>query len=76
MSRNVGGNVTGCECKGREGARGCIGVSPVVVREMEGVRARGVCEGRPRGVRRPVRDVRTASGQEVCRVDRREAGGC
>lgn len=43
---------------------------------MEGVRAGGVCEGRPRGFRRPVRDAKTASSQEVCRGDRREAGGC
>lgn len=33
-----------------------------------------MCEGRPRGFRRPVKDVRFASGQEVCREDKKEAG--
>lgn len=38
-----------------------------------GFQAGGVCEGRPRGFWRPVRDVRTVSGPEVCREDRKEA---
>ena len=41
-----------------------------------GFQAGGVCEGRPRGFWRPVRDVRTVSGQQVCRGDRKEAGEC
>lgn len=43
----------------------------VMEREMEGAHAGGVGESRPRGFRRPVRGVRTVSGKEWCRADRR-----
>lgn len=41
-----------------EKKEGCLGISPVMVWEMEGVQAGGVCEGGPRGFRRRVRGVR------------------
>lgn len=76
MKRNVEeGAQVGASVVGREG--------PEVSRELwsdgegnGGFQAGGVCESRPRGFWRPVRDVRTVSGQQVCRGDRKEAGEC
>ena len=65
-----------------EGECVCTGYASVYVSRLSdgegngGFQAGGVCEGRPRGFWRPVRDVRTVSGQQVCRGDRKEAGEC
>lgn len=55
-----------------EGSGGRDGVSRGLWSDGEGnggLQGGGVCEGRPRGFGRPVRDVRTVSAQEVCRED-------